>query len=454
MKYDAIIIGTGQAGPSLAARLAASGMKTAIIERHLFGGTCVNTGCTPTKALVASAKTAYMARRANEYGVVIDGSISVDMKKVKERKDKIVSQSNTGVENWLRNTENLTVYTGHGKLESTRTVSINDVLLEADKIFINVGGRAAVPDHAKGMQYWTNSSMMELDFVPRHLVIIGGSYIGLEFGQMYRRFGSEVTIVEMNSRLVSREDEDISLAVQEILEKEGIHLRLEAECISGKKDGEDIIVNVVCKEGDPQVRGSHLLFATGRRPNTHDLGLEKAGVQTDAKGYIKVNDRLETNIEGIWALGDCNGKGAFTHTAYNDYEIVAYNLLNGEDRKVTDRILCYGLYVDPALARVGMNEQEARASGRKVLVAKRPMIKIARAREKGETYGFMKMLVDGDSKEILGASILGIGGDEIIHSILDLMYAKQPYTLIQRAVHIHPTVSELIPTMLGDLQPL
>ena len=454
MKYDAIVIGTGQAGPSLAARLAGNGLKTAIIERHLFGGTCVNTGCTPTKALVASAKSAYMARKAAEWGIIIDGNIGVDMKKVKERKDKIVSQSNTGVEKWLKNTENLTVYEGHGRLESPKTIRVNDDLIEADKIFINVGGRAAVPDHAKGMDYWTNSSMMDLDFVPKHLIIIGGSYIGLEFGQMYRRFGAEVTIVEKSERLVVREDEDVSLNLQEILEKEGINFRLEAECISGEIVGDQIKVNVVCKEGEPFVMGTNLLFATGRAPNTHDLGLDKAGVEVNERGFIEVNDKLETSVPGIWALGDCNGKGAFTHTAYNDYEIVADNLLNHDDRKVSDRILCYGLYTDPPLARVGMNEQEAKASGRNVLVAKRTMIRISRAREKGETEGFMKILVDADTKEILGASILGVDGDEIIHSILDLMYAKQPYTLIQRAVHIHPTVSELIPTMLGDLKPL
>ncbi len=454
MQYDAIVIGTGQAGPTLASRLAAGGRKTAILERRQFGGTCVNNGCTPTKALVASAKAAHSARRAHEYGIMLGGDIRVDMKKVKARKDELVHQSTTGVENWLRSTENLTVYHGHGRFESPRTVRVNGELLEADQIFINVGGRPYVPDHARGMDYLTNESMMDIDFAPEHLIIIGGSYIGLEFGQMYRRFGSRVTIVEKNDRLVSREDPDISAAIQEILKKEDIELRLSAECISGQKEGDTILVDVECEEGEPQIRGTHLLFATGRTPNTEELGLDKAGVETDDRGYILVNERLETNVPGIYALGDCNRRGAFTHTAYNDHEIVADNLLQGDDRKVTDRILCYGLFIDPPLARIGMNEAEARKSGRNVLMVTREMKRVARAREKGETDGLMKILVDGDTQEILGAAILGVGGDEVIHSILDLMYARKPYTLIQRAVHIHPTVSELIPTMLGDLQPL
>ena len=455
-KLDAIIIGTGQAGPSLSARLAGAGMKVAVIERKLFGGTCVNTGCIPTKTLVASARAAYMARRAADFGVMIDGSVTVDMKKVKERKDDIAGRSNHEVPDWMKKMTNLTVYQGQASFEGLNTVSVGDERLEADKIFINVGARAFVPPMPglEQVEYLTNSSMMQVDFLPEHLIIIGGSYIGLEFGQMYRRFGSEVTIVEMAARLIHRDDEDVSETVKEILENEGVNIRLNAECITAAKHGDKVAVGVDCKSSDKEVTGSHLLLAVGRVPNTHDLGLDKAGIEVDERGYIVVDDQLRTNVPGVWALGDCNGKGAFTHTSYNDFEIVAANLLDNDPRRVSDRILCYGLYIDPPLGRVGMTEAQVRQSGRKALIGKRPMTQIGRAREKGETQGFMKILVDTETKEILGAAILGVGGDEAIHSILDIMYAKMPYTVIQRAMHIHPTVSELIPTMLGDLKPL
>jgi len=420
--FDAIIIGTGQAGPSLAARCASEGLKTAIIERDRFGGTCVNTGCTPTKALVASARVAHMAGRSVDFGVEINGEISVDMKSVKARKDKIVKQSTTGVENWLKSTENLTVFEGHASFESSNTISVGDQLLKADKIFINVGGRAYIPDGFQDVKYLTNSSMMEIDFIPDHLMIVGGSYIGLdglEFGQMYKRFGSRVTIIEKGSRLVSREDEDVSDEIRKILEGEEINFRMEADCLSGEMIGNQIKINVDCSKGDKQITGSHLLLATGRQPNTDDLGLEKAGIQTKTRGFIEVDDQLRTNVSGIWAMGDCNGKGAFTHTTYNDFEIVAANLFDNDPRKVSDRITCYGLFIDPALGRAGMTENEVRKSGIKALIGTRAMKRIARAKEKGETNGFMKILVDAESKKILGATILGIEGDEIIHSILD-----------------------------------
>ncbi len=454
--YDAIIIGTGQAGPSLAARLAEAGMQVAIIERKRFGGTCVNTGCTPTKTLVASARAAYVARRSADFGVMIDGSITVDMKKVKARKDAVVRRSSEGVENWLKNTENVTVYEGHARFEEAHTVRVGEHRLAAEKIFINVGARAFVPPFPglQSVDYLTNAGMMEIDFLPEHLIIIGGSYIGLEFGQMYRRFGSEVTLVEKLSRLIHRDDEDVSATVQEIVENEGVHVRLEAECITAQKRGDRVVVGLDCEHGDREVVGSHLLLAVGRRPNTDDLGLGEAGIAVDERGYIQVDDQLRTNVPGVWALGDCNGKGAFTHTSYNDYEIVAANLLDDDPRRVSDRILTYALYIDPPLARVGMTEAQVRDSGRKALIGKREMTRVSRAREKGETQGFMKIVVDAETKQILGAAILGVGGDEIIHCILDVMYARAPYTVIQRAVHIHPTVAELIPTMLGELAPL
>ncbi|HEV8343719.1 MAG TPA: FAD-containing oxidoreductase [Candidatus Binatia bacterium] len=456
IRFDAIIIGTGQAGPALAARLSEAGMKVAVIERKLFGGTCVNTGCIPTKTLVASAYAANLARRAAEYGVAISGPVNVDMKRVKERKDEIAGRSNRGVESWMRGLANGTVYQGHARFESPRTVRVNNELLEADKIFINVGGRALVPPMPglDEVPYLTNSTMMDVDFLPEHLIVIGGSYVGLEFAQMYRRFGSNVTIVEKGPRLIAREDEDVSKEIQEILEKESIQVRLKAECMAARKEGDHIVVALDCAEGSREVSGSHLLLAVGRVPNTDDLELDKAGVAADSSGYINVDDQLRTNVPGIWALGDCNRRGAFTHTSYNDYEIVAANLLDHDPRKVSDRIMTYALFIDPPLGRAGMTEAEVRASGRKALVATLPMTRVARAVEKGETQGFMKVVVDADSKQILGAAILGVTGDEVIHLLLDVMYAKAPYTTVSRAMHIHPTVSELIPTLLQGLQPL
>jgi len=454
--FDAIIIGTGQAGPALAARFAAAGMTVAIIERHKFGGTCVNTGCIPTKTLVASAYAAHVARRGAEYGFDVTGDVRVDMKRVKARKDDVSGRSNRGVEEWLRGLNNCTVIQGHARFQSSHTVVVNDEVLQADKLFINVGGRSSVPA-MPGLQdvpFLTNSSMMDVDFLPEHLVIVGGSYIGLEFGQMYRRFGSHVTIVEMGPRLIGREDEDISEAVRDILEAEGIQIRLNATCISLAKRNNGVAVRMGCDEGPPEVVGTHVLLAVGRIPNTNDLGLDRAGVATDPRGYIVVDEQLQTNVPGIWALGDCNGRGAFTHTSYNDYEIVADNLLNGDYRRVSDRIQAYALYTDPPLGRCGMTDLEIRKSGRAALAAKLPMSRVGRAAEKGETQGFMKISVDAQTQHILGAAILGTGGDEVIHVLLDVMYAKAPYTLVQRAMHIHPTVAEFLPVVLSKLEPV
>jgi pyruvate/2-oxoglutarate dehydrogenase complex dihydrolipoamide dehydrogenase (E3) component len=454
-QFDAIIIGAGQAGPSLAGRLTQAGKTVAMVERKLFGGTCVNTGCIPTKTLVASAHAAHVARRAGEFGVTIAGAVGVDMRAVKARKDAVSGKSREGVEAWLKNMERCTVYEGHARFVSPRELRIGAELIAADSIFLNVGGRAVVPDMpgVDAVRYLTNTSILELDTLPRHLVIIGGSYIGLEFAQIYRRFGSQVTVVEMGPRLTQREDEDVSAAIKEIVEAEGIAVRLDAKCIRFDPHGDDIAVGVECVSGAPEVLGSHVLLAVGRRPNTDDLALDKAGVAVDGRGYIVVDDQLRTNVPGIWALGDCNGRGAFTHTSYNDFEIVAANLLDGDRRRVSDRIGAYALYIDPPLGRAGLTETEARRSGRRIRVGMRPMTRVGRAVEKGETQGFMKIIVDAETKEILGASILGVGGDEAIHGILDMMVAKAPYTSLQRAMHIHPTVSELIPTMLGELRP-
>jgi pyruvate/2-oxoglutarate dehydrogenase complex dihydrolipoamide dehydrogenase (E3) component len=453
--YDAIIIGTGQAGPYVANRLTSAGMKIAVIERKLFGGTCVNTGCIPTKTMVASAYAARMVARAAEFGVMASGS-GVDMKRVKARKDEISGESRRGVESWLRGMPNCTVIQGHARFESASEISVGSQRLSAGKFFLNVGARATIPamPGLNEIPYLTNTGILELDSLPERLIIVGGSYIGLEFGQMFRRFGSQVTIIEKSSRLIPREDEDVSAGVREIVEHEGIDIHLNSDCIGFARRGQEILARMTCGEGAEQTAGTHVLLAVGRRPNTDELGLEKAGIAVDERGYIVVDDQLRTSVPGIWALGDCNGKGGFTHTAYNDGEIVAANLLDHDPRRLSDRILAYNLYIDPPLGRAGMTEAEVRRGGRRALIGKRPMTKVGRAVEKGETQGFMKILVDADTRQILGACILGTGGDEAIHSILDVMYAKAPYTVIQRAMHIHPTVSELIPTMLGELKEL
>jgi pyruvate/2-oxoglutarate dehydrogenase complex dihydrolipoamide dehydrogenase (E3) component len=454
--YDAIVIGTGQSGPALARRLVAADWRVAIIERKLFGGTCVNTGCTPTKALVASAYTAHLARRSAEYGVAIGGPVGVDMKAVKARKDAIVEPSRKGVERSLKTLKGCTVYEGHARFSGQQEVKVGKETLKADKIFINVGGRAVVPSipGLDQVPYLTNSSMMDVDFLPRHLVVLGGSYIGLEFAQMYRRFGSEVTVIELAAHLIPREDADVSQAVAGFLKDEGIDIRVNSKVVGVEKKGNDIAVSFATGGKQSQVAGSHLLLAIGRRPNTDDLGLDKAGIATDPRGYIEVDDQLRTNVPGIWALGDCNGRGAFTHTSWNDFEIIAANLLDDDPRRVSDRITAYALYTDPPLGRAGMTEAEVRKSGRRALIATMAMEDVSRAYEKGETKGFMKILVDQETRQILGASLLGVSGDEVIHCILDVMYAKAPSTVLRRAMHIHPTVSEFIPTMLEDLVPL
>ncbi len=463
--FDAIIIGTGQAGPPMAARFAGAGKTVAIIERDKFGGTCVNTGCTPTKTLVASAYAIHLAGRGGEFGFST-GDVRVDMKRVKARKDAASAASSKGVEEWLRGMTNCTVIQGQARFQSANTVVVNDEILQADKIFINVGARARIPEMpgVHDVPFLTNSSMMDLDVLPQHFIIVGGSYVGLEFAQIYRRFGSEVTVVEMGPRLIGREDEDVSGAVREILEAEGINVRLNAKCISlekredakrddAKGDG-GVAVGLTCEEGPPEIVGTHVLLAVGRTPNTGDLGLDHAGVATDQRGYITVDDQLQTNVPGIWALGDCNGRGAFTHTSYNDYEIVADNLFNADHRRVSDRIKAYALYIDPPLGRCGMAEAEVRKSGRRALAAKFPMSQVSRAEEKGETQGFIKICVDAETKQILGAAILGVGGDEAIHVLLDFMYTKADYTVLERAMNIHPTVSEYLPIILEKLVPL
>lgn len=455
-RYDAIVIGTGQAGPSLAARLANAGRSTAVIERARFGGTCVNSGCTPTKTLVASARAIHMARRGAEFGFSIGGDVRVDITRVKARMLEVVGQSTSGVERWMTSTPGLTAYRGHARLTGARTVHVDGQDLEADEIFLNVGARAVLPaiPGADTVSLLTNSSLLALDTLPEHLVILGGSYIGLEFAQIYRRFGSRVTVVERGPRLIPREDEDVSQTLLEILRGEGIDVFLSAEAAALEASPAGARLTIRTDEGSRTIEGSHILAAVGRRPNTDELGLETAGVAIDGRGFVVVDDQCRTSVPGIWALGDCNGRGAFTHTAYHDFEVVAATRLDGNDRRITDRIPCYALYTDPPVGRVGMTLAEARASGRRILVGERPMTKVSRAREMGETQGFMRALVDADTKRILGAVVFGVGGDEVVHSLLDVMYADAPYTTISRAVHVHPTISELVPTMLQELRPL
>ena len=456
--YDAIVIGSGQAGPFLAVRLAQSGMKTVLIEREHLGGTCVNDGCTPTKTLVASARTAHVARRAADYGVNIGGPVSVDMKAVKARKDRVVAQSVEGLTKWIADTANLSLIWGHARFTGPNTVAVNGETFDAPKIFINVGSRPTLPtwDGIAGVPVLTNTSMMAVDTLPEHLIVAGGSYIGLEFAQMYRRFGSRVTVVEYGDRLIAREDPDVSREVQAILEREGVnfHFSVQSAKVTPGDGGRGVRIALNAGGRAHELAGSHLLAAVGRRPNTDDLGLDKAGTQTDARGFITVDDELRTNVPGVWALGDVNGRGAFTHTSFNDFQIVASNLLDGGRRRVSDRFTAYALFTDPPLGRVGMSEAEVRARGKPALVGVMPMTRVGRAKERGETQGFMKVLVDAESERILGAALLCIEGDEIVHSLLDVMAADASYKVIERAVHIHPTVSELIPTLLGSLVPL
>jgi pyruvate/2-oxoglutarate dehydrogenase complex dihydrolipoamide dehydrogenase (E3) component len=449
--FDAIVIGGGQAGPFLAARLAAAGQSVALIERRHMGGTCVNDGCQPTKTLVASARVAWLARRAADFGVTT-GPVRVDMAAVKARKDKLVLASRQGLDDWMETTENLTVCRGSAAFVSPSAVTVSGEVLEGKQFFLNTGARPVVPDWAAGVPYLTNSSILELDVLPRHLLIVGGSYIGLEFAQMYRRFGAEVTVLARGPRLAAKEDEEVSATIRDILEGEGIRVITDASCMAAERQGDGVAVSY--RGGRERVEGSHLLLAVGRVPNVEDLQLDKAGVALDAEGYVAVDDQLRTNQPHIYALGDVNGRGAFTHTSYNDFEIVSQNLLDGADRKVSERVPAYALYIDPPLGRAGMNAAEVRASGRKALVAVRPMTRVSRANERAENLGFMKVFADAETRQILGVALLGIEGDEVMQSLLEAMAAGVSVDTIIRTMHVHPTVSELVPTLLADLKPL
>lgn len=453
MKFDAIIIGTGQAGPSLAASMAKNGWKVAIIEKGNLGGTCVNVGCTPTKAYVASARRAFIARNSAELGIEVKGNIQVNLKTIKERKDKIIEDSRNGLGKMLEENNNIQLIRGKAHFIDNNTVSVEGKTYKADRIYINVGGKPRIPDGFKEVDYLTNESVLELEKIPEHLIIVGGGYIGLEFGQMFRRFGSKVTILDRGTQLLKKEDSEFGKTIQDIFENEGIDVRLNSECISAKNKDDKIEVSVNCEGDKTNIQGSHILLATGRSPNTTDLGLENTDVSLDERGYIWVNEELQTSAPNIWALGDCNGKGAFTHTAYNDFQIVNSHLFEEKKRKLSDRFTCYAAFIDPPLARVGMNIEDIQNAGIKAKVASRPMKSIARAKEMGETQGMLKIYIEDNSEKILGATFLGTGADEYIHTIIDQMYAGQSFTIIRDAVHIHPTISELIPTMLENPKP-
>ena len=449
---DAIVIGAGQSGPPLAVRLAQAGQRVALIEKSQLGGTCVNNGCIPTKTLVASARAAWVARNASQWGVRIEGAVSVDMRAVKARKDAIVAESRSSLQDWLGGTPGLQLVRGEARFTSPHSVQVDGRELRAARFFIDCGGRPVVPQlpGLSEVPYLTNVTMMDLEVVPEHLIIVGGSYVGLEFAQMYRRFGSQVTVLERSARLVSREDDEVCEGITELLRADGIDVRLSAQVESVHKDGANVSVQLA---GGAAIRGTHLLLAIGRVPNTDNLNLEAAGVKVDEQGYIPVDSQLRSSsAPHVWALGDVNRRGAFTHTSYNDFEIVAANLLDGEPRKVEDRIPIYAVFIDPPLGRVGASERELRTRGRPYLRGVRPMTRVGRARERGETRGFIKLLADPESKLFLGATIFGVEGDEAIHCIADLMYARAPYTVLSHAVHTHPTVSELLPTVAGSLE--
>lgn len=450
MKFDAIIIGTGQAGPPLAKSLAKNGQKVAIIEKGHLGGTCVNVGCTPTKAYVASARRAFVAGNSSDLGVKIKGEVHIDLKRIKDRKDSLIQDSRDGLEKMLTEDKSITLIRGKAIFVDNHTLEVDGKKYTAQKIYINVGARPQIPDTFKEAPYLTNESILELKVIPEHLVIVGGGYIGLEFGQMFRRFGSKVTILEKGEKLLQKEDGDISDLLEEIMKDSGVAVNLQSNCIGAIKNNDSIEVSYSCEDNTQKLKASHFLLATGRTPNTNDLGLENTDVTLTEDGFIEVDDTLRTSVDHIWALGDCNGEGAFTHTAYNDFQIVNSQLFLDQKRFLSDRFTCYAAYIDPPLARVGMNQKDIQKKGLMAKVSEISMSKIARAKEMGETTGKLKIFIEEDTDTILGAIFIGTGADEYIHTIIDQMYAGASYKTVRDAIHIHPTISELIPTMLEN----
>lgn len=449
--FDHIILGTGQATGTLLGKLIPTEESIAVIEGAKVGGSCVNYGCTPTKTMVASARAIHVARRGDFYGFST-GDIEVDYKRVRERMNEIRNGSSSGLENWMKGTDNVTLFTEWGSFTGPKTIKAGSEELEGDKIYINTGTRAFNPP-IKGLdevEWMDNVRLLELEELPEHLLIIGGGYVGVEFSQVFRRFGSKVTIIQRGDQLMPREDEDVANSIQEILEDEGITVMCasEAEAVSDENGG----IELTLATGD-KVKGSHLLIATGRVPNSDTINPDAAGLETDLKGFLQVDDYCRTNVDGVFAVGDVNGEGAFTHTSVNDGEIVL-DYLNGGDRAISKREVIYGLFIDPPMGRVGMTEQEALKAGKNVRKATRPMSKISRAKEMGETKGFAKLLVDGDTDLVLGASVLGPGGDEIINMFAAIMHSQIPCREYRKVVLVHPTVSELMPWVLDGLKPV
>jgi pyruvate/2-oxoglutarate dehydrogenase complex dihydrolipoamide dehydrogenase (E3) component len=455
MKYDAIIVGSGQAGNPLAYRLADLGWSVALIEKKNLGGTCINVGCTPTKTMVHRAQVAHYARNAARWGVNAS-NVSVDLSKIVAQKDEIVLSFRGGLQKQVDKRVNLRLYRGHARFVGPHQLKAGDDLLESEKIFIDTGGRPSIPaiPGLDSVPYLTNENAMQLTSVPKHLLILGGGYIGLEFGQMFHRFGSRVTILHTGKQFVSREDPEIAAELQKALEAEGIQFLLNARTTRVESRSGAVTLSFEPPAGASNVTGSHLLVATGRSPNTDNLGLDKAGIETDKSGFIKVNGRLETNAPGVWALGDCKGGPAFTHLSYNDFQIVYGNLIEGKNLSIENRLVPYCVFTDPQLGGVGMTEKEARAKGYKLKIGRCPMTRVARAIERGETAGLMKLVVDASNDRILGASILASEGGELVQILGTLMLANQPYTLLKGAVYIHPTLAEGFFFLVEDVKPV
>jgi pyruvate/2-oxoglutarate dehydrogenase complex dihydrolipoamide dehydrogenase (E3) component len=455
MHYDAIVIGSGQGGVPLAARFAELGWQVALIERGNLGGTCINTGCTPTKTMVHRAQVAHYARNAARWGVRAE-NVAADLREIVAQKNKVVASFRGGSQKRIDKHPNLHLLRGHARFAEPHKVQVGENLLESEKIFINTGGRPTIPD-ITGLdpsRVLTNESIMDLTDAPEHLIILGGGYIGLEFGQVFRRFGSRVTILHTQKQILSREDSDIATELQKILEGEGVDFRLDVRSTRVDHSKDCVNVSISGANGTGQISGTHLLAAVGRRPNTDDLGLDKAGVETDKAGYIRVNSRLETNVPGIWALGDVKGPPAFTHISYNDFQIIDANLTQGKNLSIEHRIVPYCVFTDPQLGGVGMTEKEARAAGRKLKIGKIPMSWVARAIERDETAGLIKIIVDAANDRILGATILASEGGELVHILYTLMLGNLPYTLLKGAVYIHPTLAEGFFALMDSVKPV
>jgi pyruvate/2-oxoglutarate dehydrogenase complex dihydrolipoamide dehydrogenase (E3) component len=454
MKYDAIIIGSGQGGNPLAYSLADLGWSVALIEKKYLGGTCINTGCTPTKTMVHRAQVAHYARNAARWGVNAS-NVSVDLPKIVAQKDEVVLSFRSGRQKQVDKRANLRLHRGHARFVGTHQLMADEDLLESEKVFIDTGCRPSTPEipGLETVPYLTNESAMQLTTLPEHLLILGGGYIGLEFGQMFRRYGSRVTVLHTGKQIISREDPETAAELQRALEVEGIQVLLNTRTTGVANKNGAVTLSFESPAGSSTVIGSHVLVATGRRPNTDDLGLDKAGIETDKSGYIKVNGRLETNVPGVWALGDCKGGPAFTHISYNDFQILYANLVEGKDLSIENRLVPSCVFTDPQLGGVGMTEKEARAKGFKVKIGRCPMTYVARAIERGETAGLMKIVVDASNDRVLGASILATEGGELVQILSTLMLAKQPYTLLKGAIYIHPTLAEGFFTLMEDVRP-